>query len=704
MSQEPPVAPKRPHSSQHHGHTRVDDYAWLKDENWRDVMRDPSLLNADIKRYLDQENTYTKSLLDKVEGLQEDLFLELKGRVKEDDSSVPQADGPFEYYARYAQGGQHPVFCRRERGATSNDAETVLLDADALSRDSTYFNLAACEHSPAHDLLAYAVDRNGSEIYDIRFKRISDGYEFPDEISGAHGSIAWADDGEVLFYTVLDDNHRPAAVRRHRLGTSVDKDVTVYEEADAGFFVSLGKTSSHRYVTINAHDHTTSEVWLIDAQSPETSPSLVAARTPDIEYSVAHHDERLIILTNADDAEDFKLVSTALAQPERAHWQDIVSHRAGTLVIDYEVFKDYLVRMEREDGHPRIVITALRGGGRINGEEHEVAFDEEAYSLGLVGSYEFDTKTLRFTYSSLATPQQTFDYDMSSRERTLRKTQEVPSGHDASEYITRRLYASARDGEKVPISLIYHRDTALDGNAPLLLYGYGAYGHAIPSAFSTSRLSLVQRGFVYAIAHIRGGMERGYRWYRDGKLLKKKNTFGDFIAAAEHLIAQNVTSAGQIACHGGSAGGMLVGTVTNMRPDLFKAVVAEVPFVDVLNTMCDSALPLTPPEWPEWGNPLESEEAYNYIESYSPYDNVAAQAYPHIFASAGLTDPRVTYWEPAKWVAKLRQHKTDDHVLLLKTNMSAGHGGAAGRFERLHEVAEVYAFLLMVFDRKDTAE
>ena len=403
----------------------------------------------------------------------------------------------------------------------------------------------------------------------------------------------------------------------------------------------------------------------------------------------------MLILTNADGAEDFKIVQAPLASPDPGNWEELVPHREGVLIVDMYVLASHLIRLERVDGLPRIVVHEF-----ASGDEHTVAFEEQAYSLGLQEGYEFRTSTLRFAYSSMTTPQQVFDYDMDSRERTLMKTQEVPSGHDPGRYRTRRIFATAHDGERVPISLLYLESTPLDGTAPVLLTGYGAYGISIPAAFGTARLSLVDRGFVYGIAHVRGGMERGYRWYRMGRLSAKKNTFLDFIAAAEHLVAQRIAAPGGLAAHGGSAGGMLMGAIANMRPDLFRAIVADVPFVDVLNTMCDASLPLTPPEWPEWGNPIDDEKAYDYIASYSPYDNVRAVEYPSILVTAGLTDPRVTYWEPAKWVARLRRLSTGDGLLLLKTNMDAGHGGAAGRFEQLREVALMYAFLLKVFDRR----
>ena len=532
----------------------------------------------------------------------------------------------------------------------------------------------------------------------MRVKDIATGALLPDVIEHCAGAFEWAADDDHILYTMLDESHRPCKVLCHRLGFPGSDDVVVYDEPDAGFFTGVSLTESRRFVLIDSHDHVTSEVRLIDAAAPTSPPRLVAPREPEVQYDVSHHGERLIILTNADGAQDFKLVQTPLTTPSREHWRDLVPHRPGVLIVGFQVYAHWLVRLERENALPRIVVHDLG-----NGEEHIIAFDEEAYALGLAGGYEFDTDTLRFTYSSMTTPAEVFDYDMRTRERVLRKVQEVPSGHDPAHYVTRRLMATSHDGEQVPVSVLHHKNTALDGSAPLLLYGYGSYGHAMPASFGTVRLSVVDRGFVFAIAHVRGGMERGYRWYTAGKLMHKKNTFEDFIAVAEHLVHEGFTRAGRIAIQGGSAGGMLVGAVANMRPELFKAVVAEVPFVDVLNTMCDASLPLTPPEWPEWGNPIESEAAYRYIASYSPLDNVAHQAYPHMIVTAGLSDPRVTYWEPAKWVATLRARKRDEHLLLLHTNMEAGHGGAAGRFERLRESAMVYAFVLEVFGNADAA-
>ena len=741
MSSTPPVAPRKPITFPVlHGHRRSDDYAWLKDGNWQQVMRDPAVLRADIREYLEAENAYKEAVLAPTEALRATLFDEFRGRIREDDSSVPAKDGAWEYYQRFREGGQHPVVCRRPAGSparggaggatgrlrghamgdsvaagkehgamehaedeldaganVAGDAsEQILLDGDAEAEGKSYYRIGGRGHSFDHRRFAWTVDENGSEYFTLRVKDLETGEELDDAVERCSGGFAWAADHGTLLYTMLDDHHRPCKVLRHHIGTDAADDAIVYEERDAGFFLNVALTESRRFVVIDAHDHVTSEVRLVDAARPESAPVLVAARDPMTEYDVSHHGDRLIILTNAGGAEDFRIVEAPVASPGREHWVDLVPHRPGVLIVGFEVYARWLVRLERENALPRIVVRDL-----TSGEEHAIAFEEEAYSLGLAGGYEFDTDTLRFTYSSMTTPEHVYDYDMRTRERVVRKVQEVPSGHDPADYVTRRIMAASHDGEAVPVSVLHRKDTAIDGTAPLLLYGYGSYGMSMPASFGTTRLSLVDRGFVYAIAHVRGGTERGYAWYTGGKLAKKANTFKDFIAAANALADQGFTRRGRIAIHGGSAGGLLVGACTNMAPELFHAVIAEVPFVDVLNTICDDTLPLTPPEWPEWGNPIEGEAAYDCIAAYSPYDNVEAKDYPHIMATAGLTDPRVTYWEPAKWVAKLRATKTDDRLLVLHTNMEAGHGGAAGRFDRLKETALVYAFVLHVFGMGD---
>ncbi|MDE1173819.1 MAG: S9 family peptidase [Parvibaculaceae bacterium] len=682
-----PLVERRPHSQSHHGIILEDGYGWLRDDNWREVMRDPAALKPDIRAVLEAENAYSDAAFAPLADFRETLFQEMKGRIKEDDSSVPSKDGAWRYFSRYLPGAEHPQFCRLD----AKDVETLLFDGDSEAQGHAYFDIGSIEHTPDHRLIGWSADTNGSEFYTIRVRDIASGGDLPDIVSGVNPGLVWDAQGASFFYVSLDEEHRPLKVLRHVLGTPVESDELIFEETDKGFFLGIGLTQSRDFIVISTHDHATSESWVIPAGNPTAAPRLIAARRTGVEYDLEHDAprDRFIIRTNADGAEDFKLVTAPVATSGPEHWRDLVAHREGTLLLNHATLRDHLIRMEREGGLPRIVITRLGDGA-----EHAVAFPEEAYDLGFSSGYEYETGTIRFTYTSMATPAEVWDYDLESRERTLRKRQEVPSGHNPADYVTRRIFATAADGEQVPISILHHKDTPLDGSAPCLLYGYGAYGISIPASFSVTRLSLSDRGFIYAIAHIRGGKERGYRWYRTGKLLQKKNSFTDFIAAGEHLSAERYTSRGQIVAHGGSAGGMLMGAVANMAPDLFLGIIADVPFVDVLTTMLDDTLPLTPPEWPEWGNPLESREAYDYIASYSPYDNVAAKAYPHIFALAGLTDPRVTYWEPAKWVAKLRALRTDERLTLLNTNMDAGHGGASGRFGQLKETAMIYAFAL----------
>lgn len=688
MSHLPPSAEKRPTSFTHHGISVEDPYAWLRADNWQEVMRDPSVLADDIRSHLEAENAYTETAMEDTKELQETLFAEMRARIKEDDTSVPVPDGPYAYLTKQLTGAQHPLLVRTPR---AGGEESILLDANVEAEGLSYFKLGSANHSPDHTKLAWAADRKGSEKYLLNVRDLNTGEELADEIADTTGAGVWDAASAGLFYTVLDDNHRPCKVFYHALGTDKADDKLVYEEPDAGFFLGIGKTLSGDFLILDSHDHETSEVRVLPASDPLSEPMLIAERQVGVEYSVEHHGDNFYILTNRDGAEDFKIMSTPTADPGSKNWVDVVPHKAGTLVLSLTLYTRHMVRLERFEGLPRIVVREL-----ATGEEHSIAFDEEAYSLGMSDGLEFDTNTVRFSYSSMTTPTQVFDYDLVGRTRTLRKTQEVPSGHDADDYRTRRIFALAEDGEKVPVSVLYHKDTKLDGTAPCLLYGYGSYGISMPASFSVTHLSLVDRGFVYAIAHIRGGKDKGDRWYRDGRRDKKTNTFKDFVTAGRFLALENFTSEGQIIGHGGSAGGMLMGAVANMAPDLFAGIIAEVPFVDVLNTMLDDTLPLTPPEWPEWGNPLTSEADFKTIQSYSPYDNVAEKDYPAIIALGGLTDPRVTYWEPAKWVARLRELKTDDNPLLLKTNMDAGHGGASGRFDRLKEVAFTTAFALKV--------
>lgn len=684
-SQRAPEAQKHPVALRAHGIERIDEYAWMRARNWQAVFRDTKLLDSKIRKHLEAENAYQQAMMSDTTALQAALFAEMKGRIKEDDSSVPVKDGPFAYGFSFVTGGQYQ---RHFRTARNGCEVEVLLDGDKEGAGKSYFSIGDVDHSHDHQKLIWSYDDAGSEYYSIRVRNLETGRDEIDLIENTGGNGVFDATASGLFYALLDENHRPVAIRYHSLGTPGEQDRSIYEEADPGFFLDVHGSLLNDFIFISINDHETSEVRVIPAADPMATPKVIAPRETGIQYSIAEAGDRFFILTNKD-AKDFKICEAPSANPAPENWKEVVPHKSGRLILSVSAYRDHMVRLERENCMPRIVIR-----DRKSGEEHEIAFAGEAYSLGFQGAGEYDTEVVRFTYSSMTTPSQTYDYNMRTRERTLLKTQEVPSGHKPEDYVTHRIMAESHDGEMVPVSLVYRKDTKLDGSAPLLLYGYGAYGVSIPAGFNTNILSLVDRGFVYAIAHIRGGKELGYRWYDAGKREYKPNSFKDFIAAAQHLIDQKFCAPSRIVAHGGSAGGMLMGAVANMAPELFCGIIGEVPFVDVLNTILDDTLPLTPPEWPEWGNPITSVADYKVIASYSPYDNVAALPYPPVLAIAGLTDPRVTYWEPAKWVARLRDHSTSGNPALLKTNMSAGHGGASGRFSRLEEVAFSYSFAI----------
>ncbi|MGZ6017732.1 MAG: S9 family peptidase [Phenylobacterium sp.] len=685
----PPTAEKRPKRIEQLGRVRVDDYAWMKDDNWQQVLRDPATLRADVREHLEAENAYAKAMLAGTEVLQAEMFAEMKGRIKEDDSSVPSPDGPYDYYVRYDLGAQHPIHARRPRGEAED--EQVLLDEEALSKGKPFFQVGAASHSPDHALYAWAADEQGSEYYTIRIKDLATGEELGTPAESAYGALTFSPDSQWLFWIWRDENARPAKVfRRPAKG---GEDVLVYEEADDGMFLGISTTSDESHIVIGVGNQETTESLLIPASDPTAAPVVAEPRQVGVKYNLDHWSDRWVIHTNADGAVDFKLSTSTADLPAKATWRDWIAHQSGRYITGFAAFEGHLVRAERVNALDRLVVTAR------DGAEHEIAFDEEAYALHIEGGYEYATTTTRFVYQSPTTPRQTFDYDMATRERTLRKTQEIPSGHDPSRYVARRLYAKAADGEDVPITVLMLKDTPLDGSAPMLLYGYGAYGIPLDPGFSIRNLSLVDRGWIWANAHVRGGSDKGWGWFLDGRKEKKPNSFTDFIACAEHLTAQGYGSKGRIAAYGGSAGGMLMGAIANLRPDLWGAIIAAVPFVDVLNTMSDTTLPLTPPEWPEWGNPLEEAAAYDLIASYSPYDCVSAQVYPPILATGGLSDPRVTYWEPEKWIAKLRDLNAGDAPMLLKINMEAGHGGASGRFDFLKEIALDYAFAVWALQK-----
>jgi oligopeptidase B len=690
---EAPKTEERPVSDTHHGISRTDEYAWLRADNWQEVFKDPGTLDPAIRAHLEAENAYQAAMLRDEAELRKRLFEEMKGRIKEDDSSVPMKDGPFAYGSSYKKGGEQPRFFRTPR---DGGAEEIILDGDLEAEGKPYFRIGGSDHSSDHNRLIWSFDDKGSEFFSLRVRDVATGRDLDDQVPDTSGGGVWNAGNDGFLYTRIDDNHRPSKLFFHKLGTDVSQDRLVYEESDPGFFMDVGGTRTNDWIFVSINDHETSEFRLLRSSDPTATPQLVAAREAGLQYDLEEGGDVFFILTNADGAKDFKIVTAPVSDPTRPNWTDLVPHESGRLILSILAFKDFLVRLERKDGLPRIIVR-----DRATGEEHGISFDEEAYSLSLLGSYEYDTEIMRFSYSSMTTPAQVLDYDMCTRERTLLKTQEVPSGHDPDHYVTRRLMATSHDGELVPISLIYHRDTPLDGSAPLLLYGYGSYGITVPAAFNTNLLSLADRGFVYAIAHVRGGKDKGFSWYEDGKRAKKMNTFHDFIAVASHLVSAGYSSHHLIVAQGGSAGGMLMGAIANMAPESFGGIIAEVPFVDVLTTMLDDTLPLTPPEWPEWGNPIASESDYRYISAYSPYDNVAAQDYPPILAVAGLTDPRVTYWEPAKWIARLRARTSGANPALFKVHLDSGHAGASGRFSRLEEIAYVYAFAIKVAGKTD---
>ncbi len=672
------AAPQRPQELTTHGDIRSDPWFWLRD------VDDPETLE-----YLRAENAHTEAVMATEESLQQSLYEEMRGRIKEDDSTVPQKEGDYFYYTRFEEGKQYPIHCRKH---LSLDApEEILIDVNELAQDKDYCRVGRWENSPDHRWLAYSVDTDGSEQYTIVIKDLDTGELLGESIPNSYYSLEWANDSQTIFYDVLDENHRPVKIFKHRLGDDPSADEMVYEDTDERFFVHVLKSPSKRFIFVASSGNNMSEWHFMDAGNPGGGLTLIQVRHEDFEYDVDDHGERFLIRNNGDGARDFKVSETSISAPAWENWRDLIPHVLGRPIHGIGVFQEYLVFSYRADGLPQVQIMDLAAG-----TTHDLTLEEEDYSVRIMGGREWDTSTLRFAYTSLTTPATVYDYDMGTREREFRKQTEVLGGFSSEKYQARRVFATAGDGTQIPISVLYAKDTPLDGSAPLYLYGYGSYGLIIDSDFSSVRLSLVDRGFIFATAHVRGGMDLGWDWYEDGKLLNKKNTFTDFIACAEHLIGAGYTTKGRIVASGGSAGGMLMGAIVNLRPDLFKAVVADVPFVDVLNTMLDDTLPLTTMEYNEWGNPNDR-QFYDYIKSYSPYDNVSRQDYPHMLITGGISDPRVTYWEPAKWTARLRDLKTNDNLLLLKINMDSGHAGASGRFDRLKEVALEYAFILKVF-------
>lgn len=657
-----------------HGETRIDDYYWLRDRH------DPEVI-----AYLEAENRHTDAVMRHTEGLQERLYQEMRARIKETDLSVPERLDDYFYYTRTEAGGQYPIFCRR-RGSLEA-AEEILLDQNPLAAGHGYFKVGGVQVSPNHRLLAYTVDISGAEEFTLFVKDLTSGDLLVESITNTTNRVAWANDSHTIFYTVLDQARRPCRLYRHTLGTDPSQDVLVYFERDAAFYLDISRTRSRRYLLLDLSSHSTSEVWYVSADNPEEPFRVIQPREAGIEYTVTHHEDRFFITTN-DSAPNFRLVQAPVEHPSKSHWSPVLPYRPDVRLDSTDAFRQHLVVYEREAGLTRVRIIEL-----ATGSEHLIPFPEPVYTVRPHGNPEFDTTQFRFTYTSLVTPNSVVEYDLAEHTWAVRKQTEV-TGYDPVHYRSERLLASAADGVQIPISLVYRVPLEnYAGARPMLLNGYGAYGLSYDPVFSSNTLSLLDRGFVVAIAHVRGGEEMGRPWYEGGRLLNKRSSFTDFIAAAEHLVREGYSSPDCLAINGGSAGGLLIGAVTNLRPDLFRAVLAEVPFVDVVNTMLDASLPLTVIEYDEWGNPNDP-AAYSYIRSYSPYDNIAAKDYPHMLITAGLNDPRVAYWEPAKWTAKLRAMKTDNNRLLLRTNMGAGHGGASGRYDFLREMAFKYAFIL----------
>ena len=670
--QSPPVAEKRPHVTTLHGIQRRDDYFWMRNRD------DPKLVP-----YLEAENAYTEAMTAHTAALRETLYTEILSRIKETDEQVPVKDGDWYYYSRTVEGLSYPIFARKRTLAA---AEEIVLDQNEEAKPFKFYQLGGMAVSPDGSHLAVLVDTSGYEDFTLRVRDLRTMAWLPDVAEKLSWGLAWASDNRTLFYVSGDSAKRPEKVWRHVLDGARGADVAVYHETDVLFNVSIDRARSGAFVFIQSGSFTQDEWRAIDASRPASAPVLIAARRPGVEYTVDHGGDWFYIHTNRDGATDFKVMRARVISP--AAWEEFTPHRPGIFVEGVDVLRDWIVRTERREGLRRLTVRAL-----ASGDEHEVSFPDAAYGVYLEGNREYASDTLRFDYSSLITSPSVYDYDMRARTRELKKQQEVLGGYDPTQYKVERLMIPARDGVRVPVSLVYRGTLERDGRRPLLLYAYGSYGATMEPTFSSARFSLVDRGFVYAIAHIRGGQEMGRSWYDDGKMLKKLNTFHDFIDAAAHLVRERYTSHDRLVAHGGSAGGLLMGAVANMRPDYFRAIVADVPFVDVINTMSDASIPLTAQEWEQWGNP-SIREHYNYMMQYSPYDNVTAKAYPWMLVMSGINDSRVAYWEPAKWVAKLRATRTDSNPLLMQMLLGAGHGGSSGRYDRLREVAFRYAFML----------
>ena len=681
-----PVAKKKDSVLVAHGHSRVDPYFWMRLTDDQKTAKEPDTQTKDVVDFLNSENDYTENVMSHTDAFQENLFNEIVGRIKKDDSSVPYLKNGYWYYTRYEEGDEYPIYCRKKE---SLDApEEIMLDANENAKGHEYYNVSGFTVSPDNNLLAYAEDTVSRRIYTYRFKNLETGEILEDKLENANPGGAWANDNKTFFYTTKNKiSLLSEKINRHELGESIEKDVVVYHEKDPSYYIGVYKSTSDDYIIIYNSSTLVSDYHVLKADNPRGEFKQFIPRGTKHEYSIQHFEDQWYIVTNWE-AKNFRLMECPVGNTSQESWKEVIGHRDDVLLDGIDVFQNHLVISERGNA-----LTQIRIINQKDGSEHYLQFDEPAYVAYTSTNPEFNTNQVRFIYSSLTTPRSTIDYNMDDRTREIKKQQEVVGGHDPGEYVTERIFANARDGTKVPISIVYKSTTLKSPSTPLLQYAYGSYGASMDPWFSSVRLSLLDRGFIYAIAHIRGGQEMGRQWYEDGKMFKKINTFSDFIDCSKHLIDEGYTSSDHLYAMGGSAGGLLMGAVINMAPELYNGVIAAVPFVDVISTMMDESIPLTTNEFDEWGNP-KNKESYEYMLSYSPYDQVKEQHYPNLLVTTGFFDSQVQYWEPAKWVAKLREKKTDDNILLLKTNMEAGHGGASGRFKRHRETALEYSFFL----------
>ncbi|CAI8341969.1 MAG: Dipeptidyl aminopeptidase BI [Flavobacterium sp. SCGC AAA160-P02] len=690
-----PVAEKYPEELNIHNDTRVDNYYWMRLTDEQKVANEKDEQTQKVENYLHAENDYFDKVTSPTNEFQELLYQEMKGRIKEDDESVPYLRNGYFYITRYEKGSQYPIYSRKKENLEAN--EEILFDVNDEAKEHEYFRLTGINVSPNNNLVAFATDTVSRRQYTIQVKNLETGELLSDKIENTTGGSVWANDNKTLFYTKKDPvTLRSSIIYRHTLGTDSSLDVPVFEEKDETFGTYVYKTKSRKFIVIGSFSTLSSEFRIISADNPFGDWKLIQPREDNLEYSLEHFGDHFYIQTNKDNATNFKLMKTPINKTTKENWVDVIPHREDTLLEDISIFKEYLILEERSNGLSKIRIKRWDGK-----EDYYLPFDEETYSAGVYSNPEFDTEIIRFSYNSLTTPNSVIDFNMRDRSKEIKKEQEILGGKfDKNNYRSERIWATARDGQKIPISLVYHKNTKFGKDTPLLQYGYGSYGATISDGFSSTRLSLLDRGFVYAIAHIRGGQYLGREWYNDGKMMNKKNTFFDFVDCSKYLINNEYTSSDHLYAMGGSAGGLLMGAVSNMNPELYNGIIAAVPFVDVISTMLDESIPLTTGEFDEWGNPKEK-EAYDYMLSYSPYDQVAAKEYPNMLVTTGYFDSQVQYWEPAKWVAKLRDMKTDSNILLLHTNMDVGHGGASGRFDALKEIARDYTFFLALEDKLD---